>query len=322
MLAQQPDVAAEMLQEREVRRADDIRRNSVLDAMDRSMSVIEFDLDGHVLQANANFLDVMGYAGQQVVGRHHSQFCFPQDVQSAQYQQFWRTLNQGQFVSDRFRRRARDGRTVWLRASYNPLYDDQGQLYGVVKFAADVTAQVERSQAESGAAQMAMQIAQATDAGACEGEGAMRQTLETVHGIEQSLEQAGRELDALSLQSDKIGAMVHSIQDIAFQTNLLALNAAIEAARAGPQGRGFAVVAGEVRSLAGRTHQFTVDIAALIKQNQELTRRAVSQMQESREHVGRSLSLAQSAGGLMERIREDARRVVKAISQFADSVVR
>lgn len=161
MLAQQPDVVAEMLQEREVRRADDTRRDSVLDAMDRSMAVIEFDLNGHVLQANANFLDVMGYAGQQVVGRHHSQFCFPQDVQSAQYQQFWRTLNQGQFVSDRFRRRARDGRTVWLRASYNPLYDDQGQLYGVVKFAADVTAQVERSQAESGAAQMAMQIAKA-----------------------------------------------------------------------------------------------------------------------------------------------------------------
>ncbi|HRL22680.1 MAG TPA: PAS domain-containing methyl-accepting chemotaxis protein [Alcaligenes sp.] len=308
------DISAQMVAENS--------RASLLAAIDRSMAVIEFDLDGHVRRANANFLGLMGYESAQVVGHHHAQFCCPEEVQSAQYQAFWATLNQGGFVSDQFRRRTREGRTVWLRASYNPVYDGQGTLYGVVKFATDVTAQVERNQAESCAAQMAMQIAQDTDKGACEGESTMRKTLDTVRDIEQRLEQAGQEIHALNEQSERIGAMVHSIQDIAFQTNLLALNAAIEAARAGPQGRGFAVVAGEVRNLAGRTHQFTVDIASLIQQNQELAQRAEVQMQSSREYVDRSLDLTQKAGGLMERIRADAQRVVKAISQFADSVSR
>ncbi|MGO3871728.1 MAG: methyl-accepting chemotaxis protein [Alcaligenes sp.] len=295
------------------------KRASVLTAIERSTAVIEFDLSGKVLNANSNFLTVMGYELDDVIGQHHTQFCFPEQTRSPEYQQLWRTLNLGHFVSDQFRRRTRDGRQVWLRASYNPLYDAQGHLYGVVKFATDVTAQVERNHAESRAAQLAMDIAQDTDAGAHEGETTMQHTVGAVRGIEQHLEQAGQEIDALNEQSAKIGAMVHSIQDIAFQTNILALNAAIEAARAGSQGKGFAVVASEVRSLAGRTHQFTVDIAALMQQNQELAQRAATQMQGSLGYVSNSLELSETAGGLMTRIREDARRVVKAISQFRDS---
>ena len=294
------------------------KRASVLTAIERSTAMIEFDLNGKVLNANSNFLTVMGYTLDQVLGQHHAKFCFPEQLNSAEYQQLWRTLNLGHFVSDQFRRRTRDGRQVWLRASYNPLYDAQGCLYGVVKFATDVTAQVERNHAESRAAQLAMDIAQDTDAGAHEGETTMQDTLGAVRGIEQHLEQAGQEIDALNEQSAKIGAMVHSIQGIAFQTNILALNAAIEAARAGTQGKGFAVVASEVRSLAGRTHQFTVDIAALMQQNQQLAQRAATQMQGSLGYVSNSLALSETAGGLMTRIREDARRVVKAISQFKD----
>ena len=299
--------------------AVDSKRASVLTAIERSTAMIEFDLSGKVLNANANFLQVMGYRLDEVIGQFHAQFCFPEQVQAPEYQQLWRTLNLGHFVSDQFRRRTREGRQVWLRASYNPLYDAQGHLYGVVKFATDVTAQVERNHAESQAAQLAMDIAQDTDAGAHEGETTMQQTLEAVRDIAQQLEQAGQEIDALNEQSAKIGAMVHSIQGIAFQTNILALNAAIEAARAGEQGKGFAVVASEVRSLAGRTHQFTVDIAALMQQNQELAQRAATQMQGSLGYVSNSLALSETAGGLMSRIREDARRVVKAISQFRDS---
>lgn len=295
------------------------KRASVLTAIERSTAVIEFDLSGKVLNANSNFLAVMGYELDEILGQAHTTFCFPEQAQSPEYQQLWRTLNLGHFVSDQFRRRTRDGRQVWLRASYNPLYDAQGHVYGVVKFATDVTAQVERNHAESRAAQLAMDIAQDTDAGAHEGETTMQGTVGAVRGIEQHLEQAGQEIDALNEQSAKIGAMVHSIQDIAFQTNILALNAAIEAARAGSQGRGFAVVASEVRSLAGRTHQFTVDIAALMQQNQELAQRAATQMQGSLGYVSNSLELSETAGGLMTRIREDARRVVKAISQFRDS---
>ena len=110
------------------------------------------------------------------------------------------------------------------------------------------------------------------------------------------------------------------IQDIAAQTNLLALNAAIEAARAGPQGRGFAVVAGEVRSLSARTHDATLNIADVVKKNRALTTQAVSQMRVSRERVDQCVQAAATTRDIMQGIRTDARNVVSAIAQVADTL--
>jgi methyl-accepting chemotaxis protein len=114
-----------------------------LDAISRSQAVISFDLDGKVLAANANFLDLMGYGEAEVVGRHHSLFVDKAYAQSREYAAFWEKLVSGQYHSGEFKRRTRDGRTVWLQASYNPIFDLSGRLFKVVKFAADITTQVE-----------------------------------------------------------------------------------------------------------------------------------------------------------------------------------
>ncbi|PJK01157.1 chemotaxis protein [Lysobacteraceae bacterium NML91-0213] len=110
-------------------------------ALDRSMAVVEFALDGTILRANANFLATMGYAADEVVGRHHSIFVDRQDAAGADYRDFWAALNAGEFRSGQFRRRARNGRDVWIEASYNPVLDAAGRPCRVVKFATDVTAQ-------------------------------------------------------------------------------------------------------------------------------------------------------------------------------------
>ncbi|QCO67839.1 PAS domain S-box protein [Luteimonas yindakuii] len=114
-------------------------------ALDRSMAVIEFALDGTILRANANFLATMGYAADEVVGRHHSMFVDRQDAAGADYRAFWDALNAGEFRSGQFRRRARNGRDVWIEASYNPILDAAGRPRKVVKFATDVTAQRNRT---------------------------------------------------------------------------------------------------------------------------------------------------------------------------------
>ena len=119
---------------------------SLLDAIERSMAVIEFDLQGNVLRANDNFLKTMGYRAEQIVGQMHRMFCTPAFARSAEYNQLWTQLRNGQFQSGTFERVAGNGQSVWLEASYNPVRDEAGQVIKVVKYAMDVTP---RLQAES-----------------------------------------------------------------------------------------------------------------------------------------------------------------------------
>lgn len=117
-----------------------------------------------------------------------------------------------------------------------------------------------------------------------------------------------------------IRSIVQTIRGIAEQTNLLALNAAIEAARAGEQGRGFAVVADEVRNLAARTAQATVEIVDVVKRNHELAQDAVDSMQASRHKVDQGVSLVNQAGQVIDEIQSGARQVVEAVRQFTEAL--
>ncbi|QDT06940.1 Biofilm dispersion protein BdlA [Rubripirellula lacrimiformis] len=111
-----------------------------VEAMSRSQAVIEFDLEGNITFANDNFLNALGYSLEEVVGKHHSMFVEPATKNSEEYRQFWRNLAQGQFQASEFKRLTKDGREIWIQASYNPILDDAGQPFKVVKFATDITA--------------------------------------------------------------------------------------------------------------------------------------------------------------------------------------
>ncbi|WP_448611087.1 methyl-accepting chemotaxis protein [Geodermatophilus sp. URMC 60] len=108
-------------------------------AIERAQAVIEFDLDGTVLAANRNFLQVMGYSAGEVQDKHHSLFCDPAYAASDTYREFWRKLRNGDYHAGEYRRVAKDGRDVWIQATYNPILDDSGKPFKVVKFAMDVT---------------------------------------------------------------------------------------------------------------------------------------------------------------------------------------
>lgn len=116
----------------------------MLMALDRSVAVIEFSLDGVILNANDNFLNSVNYHKGEILGKHHRIFCEPSEINSQQYVDFWNTLASGEFVSDRFKRLDKYGNIVWLEASYNPVHDDSGKLYKVVKFATEITEQMNR----------------------------------------------------------------------------------------------------------------------------------------------------------------------------------
>ena len=114
-------------------------------AISRSQAVIEFALDGTIITANENFLDAMGYGLDEVAGRHHSMFCDPDYIKSAEYKSFWADLAEGQFKSAAFQRFAKGGREIWIQASYNPVLNAAGKPVKVIKFATDITEQTQRS---------------------------------------------------------------------------------------------------------------------------------------------------------------------------------
>ncbi|PKH19188.1 methyl-accepting chemotaxis protein [Pseudomonas sp. CFBP13528] len=293
---------------------------SFIDALLRSTAVIEFDLSGHVLMANEQFLKAMGYNLSQAKGSHHRIFCRPEEASSQKYKEFWSTLNKGEFVAGRFERVDSSGRTVWLEATYNPVYDTEGTLCKVVKFATVITDQVAREQEVSEAAQTAFEISQQTDVTAQRGAVVVNDTMHTMRKVAGDMQAASGGVEALGKQSLLISSIIQTISSIAQQTNLLALNAAIEAARAGEQGRGFAVVADEVRQLAGRTSTATEEIASVVLQNQKLVEQTVAEMANSKSQAEQGLELATQAGQVIVEIQDGAKRVVEAVGRFATQV--
>jgi methyl-accepting chemotaxis protein len=110
-----------------------------LAAIDKAQATIEFDLNGNILKVNENFLNAVGYSKEEVIGKHHSMFVDSETVASSEYRQFWTNLKAGQYLAAQFQRVGKAGREVWIQASYNPIYDVNGKLQKIVKYASDIT---------------------------------------------------------------------------------------------------------------------------------------------------------------------------------------
>src|SRR5664279_4162107 len=110
-----------------------------VEAISKSQAVIEFNPDGTVITANENFLKTLGYSLGEIQGKHHSMFVEPAMRETAAYREFWANLNRGQYQAAVFKRIGKGGKEVWIQASYNPILDEQGKPFKVVKFAIDVT---------------------------------------------------------------------------------------------------------------------------------------------------------------------------------------
>lgn len=116
----------------------------ILEALHKSQAIIEFKPDGTILTANENFLSTLGYALGEIEGKHHSMFV-PREVRDGEaYKAFWPSLARGEFQSDQFRRVTRDGRDIYIQATYNPVRDRSGKVVKVVKIASDITEQAMR----------------------------------------------------------------------------------------------------------------------------------------------------------------------------------
>lgn len=293
-----------------------------VDAISKSSAVIHFEIDGTILKANDNFLNALGYTEKEIVGQHHRMFVDPAESGSASYQQFWDALARGEFQTAEYKRIGKGGREIWIQASYNPIFDMDGNAIKVVKFATDITQSVNdrnrRAAAQKSIDSELTEILQAVlnaSSQATEAASASTQTSSNVQAVAGGLEELASSVQEINQQvsnaleismqavsqadntntiigglataAQKIGDVVSLISEIAEQTNLLALNATIESARAGEAGKGFAVVASEVKSLAGQTANATEEISNQIAMVQSTTEEAVTAIRTITETIGK-----------------------------------
>tara|TARA_Y100000780_G_scaffold109527_1_gene98952 strand:+ start:2528 stop:3829 length:1302 start_codon:yes stop_codon:yes gene_type:complete len=290
------DVTAQANQRRETQ--------AVIEALDRSQAVIEFTPEGEILHANDNFLQAMGYQLEQIVGQHHRLFCDP-DFYSKN-PDFWSELAAGRFRSGQFHRLRRDGSDIWLEATYNPVFDASGRVVKVIKFASDISQQINQTNSLRDITGAVHDAVHTTLRHADDGTSVLSDAVAAAERISGAVGNSAGYAEQLMTQSGRISDIVGTISSIAEQTNLLALNAAIEAARAGEQGRGFAVVADEVRQLANRAQHSTVEIRELVETNRTLANRMSEQMQAASHCAGEGADLVQQAASVFAAVRADA----------------
>lgn len=295
-----------------------ISSGALITAIQRSNAVIEFTPEGIVVNANSNFIKALGYQNlQEITGKHHKMFCSSEFYQDNP--NFWRELQNGQIKNGLFRRISKHGNTVWIEATYNPVFDQAGKVIKVVKIASDVTERMERQLAIQKAAEVAhstsVETAQVSERGAQ----ILKENLNNSEKIAVDIRRSSELVEGLNTQSSEISKIVTTIKSIADQTNLLALNAAIEAARAGEHGRGFAVVADEVRTLASRTTNSTEEINQMVGKNSQLVAQARVSMVGVTEQATKNADLISEAAGIIDEILQGANYVSQVVGQLVDS---
>ena len=292
-------------------------QEAILDAIDRSNATIEFQPDGTIITANQNFLHALGYQSlSEVRGKHHRMFCFDEFYDENPH--FWRDLAAGKVSAGMFKRKRRDGRHIWIEASYNPVFNPAGEVVRVIKVATDITERIEKQLNIQHAAEVAhatsVETAQVSERGAQ----ILRSTVSSSEEIAKDINQAANLIEDLNHQSKEIDKIVSTIGAIADQTNLLALNAAIEAARAGEHGRGFAVVADEVRTLAAQTSKSTDEISAMVSKNTDLVSQTKVSMSTVTEKASANAERVQEASGIIDEILKGAEHVSTVVGDLVN----
>lgn len=264
-------IEVDVMQKNDTQVTDDL----VVQAIERNIAIIRFDMNRKVAYVNELFGKTMGYTVEKMMGKDHKEFCFPNYVNSPEYERFWRNLAAGKSYQDKVERMDAQGNSIWLEATYMPVFDSHSRkVIGVSKIATNIT---ERQNTIVNVAdqlkQMSTKLYSRSEAGIKNSEN----LLETIQQVSKESSENVKNLDQLQNQAESIKGIVKTIQGIASQTNLLALNAAIEAARAGEYGRGFDVVAKEVRKLSVRVEQSISEV----KENVEGIVREIGQVTES-----------------------------------------
>lgn len=278
---------------------NNLNKTSLFNAIERSLAMIVFDVDGRILWANKQFSQVIGYSLKELKNLHHRDLCLDEFKNSPEYQSFWKELRQNQAYHDKVQRLNKQGEILFLDAMYTPVLDDHGQVERVIKIANDITEQ-EKILKDSSTEFMEV-VTEMT-----------HYTNEVHDAFQQIVKGMGNLKEDANTMEDsvkEIGTIATYVIDIATRSNILGLNANIEAARAGEHGRGFAVVANEIRKMAETSKGAAEDITSQLMQIDKYVLAMITMVDQVTENVqGNSEAIAELRHAYL-RIVETAERL-------------
>ncbi len=266
-----------------------------IDAISRAQAVIEFTPDGQILTANENFLATVGYSLSEIQGQHHRMFCDPEYVKSQEYQSFWKRLADGELFSDDYMRIGKAGNKIYINASYNPVFDLNGNVFKVVKFATNVTERVENVEV----------LAESLNALS---EGDLTQQIKepfmpSLDKLRTDFNQATSKLcDALSEVSTNAEAIASASQNIRSSASTLSKRTEQQAA--------------SVEETAAALEEITVTVTEASDRSQEAGK-LVHETKSNAENSGAVVSDAVNAMGMIEKSATEIGNIIGTIDEIA-----
>ena len=278
-------------------------------AISRAQAVIEFNLDGTIISANDNFLNVVGYSLNQIQGKHHRIFCDPDYTKTQEYKSFWEKLGRGEFDTGRYMRLSSDGRKIWIQATYNPILDLNHKPYKVVKFAVDITKQVELEEAivqkASDDQKKVDELLKTVNAAA---EGNLTSTV-TVQGTDALGQLANGIQKMMSDLRVVIGNVVGSASNFSSSSKSIAEKS--NSVASGAQSLG-----ATVEEMNASIEEFTASIAS-IAENTKKANELAKVTQKEAEVGSQAIAKSVEAMELINKSSEDISEIIKVISEIA-----
>lgn len=288
----------------------------VLEAIQGHVAMIRFDRQRRVVDVNDLFAKTMKYKKNEMIGLQHHLFCTPQFVNSPDYQVFWDRLFSGFSTSDKIHRIDAKGDTLWLEATYMPIYEN-GQVTGVVKIASDITDRIENIQRYAKSFRgIATALNTSSDKGIQEG----RHLKSIIEQLADDAKVNQETFEGLKAQALEITKIAGTIKEIAAQTNLLSLNAAIEAARAGEHGKGFNVVATEVRNLSKLVERAVVEVRTNTDTMNHQLSRIMHKVDNSNNEISSSIQVMEGTLEKFRIIEQAAEQLNQESYAFIDTI--
>lgn len=227
-----------------------------------NLAVITFDTERNITYASDLFCQTVNYSRAELLQMKHSDLCFPDFVNSPEYNEFWRSLLSGRSFQDQVVRRTSSGAKVFLEANYFPLQDENGQLLGICKICFDKTEQTTDIKhaltdiMDVSATIQEMQQTQATQ---------MEQTRKIMESMQHSSDDNLQIADSLTKDTDQINEITKTVHEISYHTNILSVNTALQAVRTNENTDGFSVVAKEMRKLSRQVDHSSSNIQATLQ---------------------------------------------------------
>jgi len=290
------------------RHGSGVTDEALVEAVHRSMGVIEFHPDGTVEAANENFLELMGYEHEEVEGEHHRIFVEDEYAQSEEYRAFWEQLRRGEYHEGRIKRLTKDGSAVWLQATYNPVSGDNGEVQKVVKVASDVTERVEAEDERDTLTEQVEILLKAMDQFA-DGDLTARVDAEADGDI-------GRLYDGFNRSVKNLRQMVGQVQETAASTLSATEQISASADQMAASAEEQSTQAEEVAAAVEELNQTIGENARSVQQTAEVAQRGSEQAQ-------RGGDIVREATGKMERIAdavEETASTIERLGAYGDDI--